>query len=330
MTLSDGLTAVALPFVLAATLLSACTSDHPGITATTGVPTSTMLASTTVDTRPEATVSTAPPRTSATATLNSPTTQPTQTTQATQTQLPALERVLTVGDGVMFDLEPALAASLAPAQLRPRAYLGSGLSNPEHFDWITQWPSYLDSRSPDDGPVQLVIVLLGVWDARTVTVEGVELIPGTPTWATWYRNVVTTAATTLAAGGAHVVWILPLTEPDPAKASRLAAVEAVIIDVVGTIDGQEIVDGDVVLAGAANRYASHDDHGDRLRKNDGEHLCPAGAIALAEAVRTTTNRWFTPATADGTTDTAAAADDWRSGAWRTDPRYTRPEEGCAS
>lgn len=245
------------------------------------------------------------------AVVTSTTGAPTTTVPTTTTlPRPALGSVLTVGDGVMFDLEPALGAALSPAVLTPSAFFGSGLSRPEFYDWETNWTVAIATAQP-----QVVVVLLGVWDARDVVVDGTTLILGSLEWEKWYAEQLGRARVLLEAGGAQVVWVLPLAESDLAKRSRLTILEAAMRRaLVGAVT---IVDGDVPLAGGSNTFAAADPNGVSLRAADGEHLCPAGAARLAASIR------------------AALATTWdlptgpvELGLWSRDGRYLEPEDGC--
>lgn len=242
-----------------------------------------------------------------------PVTEPsTSTTIAPTTTLPrpALTSVLTVGDGVMFDLEPALVAALAPATVTPGAFFGSGLSRAEFYDWETNWTVAIGAQQP-----QVVVVLLGVWDARDVEVDGTTLVLGSLEWEQWYVERLGRARVVLAASGAQIVWVLPLAESDLVKRSRLTVLEAAMRRALpATVT---IVDGDLALAGSANRFVGTDPNGVVLRAADGEHLCPAGAARLAAAVRAVlATTWDLP------------TGPLELGAWAGDGRYLEPEDAC--
>lgn len=206
----------------------------------------------------------------------------------------------------MFDLEPALEAALSASgdRLVAGSRFGLGLSKAEPFDWRVEWAAALDRARPD-----LVIVLQGVWDARTVTVDGQVLQPGSAEWTQWYRSLVAEALQVLTAGGATVEWIATLPEPDPAKDARIDAVNEVAYSVVRSWPGAIWIDGPAALASAPGQGP--------LRKVDGEHLCPRGAAALAAAAMA----------AGG--DRLAGPPTWVSGSWRGDSRYAA-DGGCSS
>jgi hypothetical protein len=212
----------------------------------------------------------------------------------------------------MFDLEPAVTAAFTPATTTTGAFFGSGLTRGEGwYDWPTRW-------SESAQKAQLAVVLTGVWDARPIVRSGQTLTPGTPAWTAVYDALVAQALTALQAGGAKVVWVLPLSEADPAKSARIAAVATELAAVLAGRAGVSIVDGDAVLTGASHTFASRDSAGRVLRKNDGEHLCPLAAARLAGAIRGAAAGWFSVPSAP-----VSDADPWH-----TDGRYGRPGEGC--
>jgi hypothetical protein len=236
---------------------------------------------------------------------------------ATDAPSPAVARVLTVGDGVMFDLEPALAAAFGPTTLTtPRAYFGMGLTRPEQWDWRAGWREELAAAHPD-----VVVVLQGVWDAREVTVDGRTYEPSTTDWIQWYTGLVEEALDLLTSTGAEVVWMSTLAEPAADKAHAIQAVNAVARYTVAGHRAARWLDANVVLARRPDSYRptvlGPDGTEVPVRKLDGEHLCAEGAARLAAAVRG----------AAGFDFVVSSDDAWRAGAWRHDPRYARTD-GC--
>jgi hypothetical protein len=225
--------------------------------------------------------------------------------------------VLTVGDGVMFDLEPALAAAFGPGTVTtPRAYFGMGLTRPEQWDWRAGWRNDLAATDPD-----VVVVLQGVWDARDVDADGRIYAPSTTDWMSWYRRLVREALDILSVSGAAIVWISTLAEPPGPKGRAIGALNSVARSVVAGRRDARWLDGNVNLSHRPDTYlgsVSTPGGADvALRKLDGEHLCAEGATRLAAAVREAVGFDF-----------GVSADDaWRTGAWRHDPRYSTAD-GC--
>lgn len=225
-------------------------------------------------------------------------------------------RVVLLGDGVLFDAAPAIEAALraaGPVAVSSRPVLGFGLTRPDWHDWRATWPRLMASERPD-----LVVLLVGPWDVRTLVVGGRALAPGTPTWAAWYRGIATEAAAILRAGGARLLWLGMPWNADRTTRPRTAALNTVIRQVSGT----GFVDLARALGDAHGAYrAVQVEHGApvRIMKADGVHLCPAGAARVARAV-------LSAAAALWRLRVTTA---WQSGPWRSDQRYSwAPGGGC--
>jgi hypothetical protein len=226
-------------------------------------------------------------------------------------------RVLVLGDGVAYDLQPALAAALesgARARVTPGALFGFGLTRTAVYDWRKLWAAAITKTRPD-----LVIVFLGPWDIGDVPVEGRTLQPGQSRWAAWYGDQAAGAARLLTAGRTSLIWVGATLEGAPGSMSRVTALNGVLRRV--TVDaGGRFVDGAQVLAGPDGRYR-RGVGSLPLFKVDDEHLCQEGAARLAAAIA---------AVASGTWQLAVRPA-WRDGAWRSDPRYQGPgPTGCPS
>lgn len=228
-------------------------------------------------------------------------------------------RVLLLGDGVMFDAAPAIEAALASTgavSITTRPVLGFGLTRPEWDDWRARWPVLVAAERPE-----LVVVLVGPWDIRTLHVAGEDLVPGTAAWDSWYRGLASGAARLLRAGGAHLIWLgMPWNE-DPATWPRTAALN----EVIRAVAGSGFVDLAAILAGPAGGYQAvqtvDGDGAARIMKPDGVHLCPAGAERVAGAVLVAASRLWR----------VNPRSSWRDGAWRSEARYSwAPGGGCPS
>jgi hypothetical protein len=222
-------------------------------------------------------------------------------------------RVLVLGDGVAYDLQPALVAALASgarAQVTPGALFGFGLTRSDVYDWRRLWTAAVARTRPD-----LVIVFLGPWDIRTVTVKGTTLSPGQTQWAAWYRDQATAAARLLTSGGAGLIWVGATLEPG--STARIAALNDVLRRVTVEAGGR-FIDGARVLAGPDGRYRRRAG-GTPLFKVDDEHLCQEGATRLATAVAAAVSDSWRLAVRAG----------WPAGGWRSDARYQGPgPTGC--
>jgi hypothetical protein len=216
--------------------------------------------------------------------------------------------VLLLGDGIMWDAEPALFAALEPAGIAVRAesYWGFGLTRPDWRDWRRLWPAYLAEQQPD-----AVVVSIGPHDvvAREGP-DGVVRGPGDPGWAEWYGGLLDEAAAILTADGARVVWLGMLWSDEPDSRSATAALNAALAALADRERAVTYLDAAAAVGGPDGGYAEAD--GDlRLRKPDGLHLCAEGAAR------------FTALVVDALGPEVAAGVDpaWRDGAWRADGRY---------
>lgn len=208
----------------------------------------------------------------------------------------------------MYDAVPALEAALRAgglAEVVAAPRFGMGLTRPEAYDWRTEWPRLMSATRPD-----LVVLMVGPWDVRTVEVAGRALAPGEPGWEAFYEPLARDAAAILTGGGARLIWVgMPLAGDAADLTARVTAFNAVVRKVAA---GPRLtfVDAAAALAGPDGRFAPVQLDGAtpvRVMKPDGEHLCPAGAARLAAAV-----------VAAVPLEAGAA---WRDGPWRTDGRY---------
>jgi hypothetical protein len=219
-------------------------------------------------------------------------------------------RALLVGDGVMYDAAPALEAALRAggvAEVLAAPRFGFGLTRPEVYDWRREWRALVSSARPD-----LVVLLVGPWDVRTVVVDGRLLAPGSPGWEAFYGALADEAVGILTAGGARLLWVgMPLVDVRPDIGARVAPFNAELRRVAARHPSVTFVDAAAALAGPDGRYAAvqlEDGRPERVMKPDGEHLCPAGAARLAAAVVAAVP--------------LSPGDGWRHAAWRADGRYS--------
>ena len=218
-----------------------------------------------------------------------------------------------MGDGVLFDLAPALRAGLeaSGASVQEQPWFGFGLSTPGVRDWRKLWPALVASVKPD-----VVVAFVGPWDLRPVTVAGVgpALVPGTDAWARWYTVQADAAVTALSSSGARVVWLGPTPEAAPGTAGAVSAM-ASVLERVAQDRGATFVDARAALGSSFRPLiAIMGDPLIRLYKPDGEHLCPEGAARLARIV-------LGPVAAVAPRR-LYVNDSWVEGTWRSDPRYT--------
>lgn len=132
----------------------------------------------------------------------------------THTPLPALpplpkgqpRTVALVGDSMMaVGLSSSLLRGMAGhAELRPlRAFRsGTGLSRPDVFDWMSEYPTMLNKQRPD-----VVIVAIGANDGQGFVENGKVLAFGSDEWIHAYEVRLTQFLDMLSSDGTPVVWL---------------------------------------------------------------------------------------------------------------------------
>jgi hypothetical protein len=221
--------------------------------------------------------------------------------------------VSTVGNGILYDIEPAIRASLGTAGFFNHSMGGFGISVlPE------VWHGVLGKDVPSD-QADVVIVMLGQRDFPVALAD-----PGT------YRAELDEAVRLLSSRGARILWLgLPPQPPTMLDDAGRRAVNALFAELPGRFPGVvRYVPTDPVLAAADGSFARSLPGPDgtllpvRKQRADGvadEHICPDGAVRVAELVRT---------------ELAAAVTVpepqllWQSAEWRAEPRYDDPVGGC--
>jgi hypothetical protein len=193
--------------------------------------------------------------------------------------------VMIVGDSGMYDAVPALVAGFNAdgATAVSTAFPGVGLTKPPTVR--DSWSETLAQYDPD-----LVVVMLGRWDRAFIAANGDAA----------YRAVVDDTVHRLTSRGARIMWLSEFPGGDDPVVD-LDRFFAPLPAEYGTLVDYVDVSGPLALAGPS------------VRKPDGWHLCPAGAIVVARTVLDEL----------GDSDTS-----WATGAWRADGRYNDPPGGC--
>ncbi|MFC5742665.1 DUF459 domain-containing protein [Dyella tabacisoli] len=113
--------------------------------------------------------------------------------------------VALVGDSMMsVGLSATLLRGMAGhPELKPlRAFRsGTGLSRPEVFDWMHEYPVMLDGQRPE-----VIIVAIGANDGQGFVVDGKVLAFGTDEWIAVYEARLTQFLDMLTRDGARVIW----------------------------------------------------------------------------------------------------------------------------
>jgi hypothetical protein len=239
-------------------------------------------------------------------TSSSTTAPPTSTTGADD----GGPRVLFAGDSLMEEVHAATAAALGDSA-ETRFLLSPRLIRDDGQRII--WQHVLDDFRPD-----VVVVIFSHWE---------RLVTGAQTAADFDRIGVQSYADTLARpfadfvnrNGAALVWL----SAPPSRDGRVSQVHTVMNQAYRAATAAadaHFIELDPVLTDRNGAYAEllTNPFGvvERVRNTDGFHLCPGGAVRVAEAV-------LAPLA-----EVAAVAADpsWANGPWRTDPPFDQPDE----
>lgn len=198
----------------------------------------------------------------------------------------SLATVLLVGDSMIAgSLATALSQQLTEARgLRiVRAFrIGTGLTNPESFNWLEKIPELVAREDP-----QLIICSLGANDARAMNASDQVLSFGTPKWREVYRERVKAMMRALAASGGRVLWIGLPPMRDPVLARRMGHLNWLFRSGADSVPRVEYLEVGMLMSdnGAFASYVKQRD-GSRLqmRLEDGVHYTPAGARTIARWV----------------------------------------------
>lgn len=158
---------------------------------------------------------------------------------------------------------------------------GTGLTNPEAFDWVAEAPSRINRFER----VAAVVVALGYSDARTLINGDQRHAFGSSQWRQFYRNRVTTLALTLLGEGNPVIFVglPPMADPTRNEEVRLInqvleeGVAPTLARFVSVYEGFADEQGNYVRAGPSLA-------GDvvNLRNRDGIFLNRAGRQKYAQ------------------------------------------------
>jgi peptidoglycan/LPS O-acetylase OafA/YrhL len=230
-------------------------------------------------------------------------------------------RVLIVGDSVMYDATPGIAAALeatGAVRVDAQPVLGFGLTR--SYPWRTQWPRLVTEKH-----AELVVAMFGGWDGPAAVALGRDR----------YAALVGEAVAALRTQGAEVLFLeyprtrppdIPGRPPVDQAANDLARdlVDAVLAETSARDAGSVAFLRTASVLELSGRYSALLPGPDgalvRARKHDDIHFCPEGAARVGalvlDAVRPV---YVLPPPDPG----------WVSGPWRADARYDSPHGNCA-
>ncbi len=197
-------------------------------------------------------------------------------------------RVVLAGDSMMaVGLAPALTRGLsADKQVRLiRAYRsGTGLSRPEVFDWLVQYPQMVGREKP-----QLVICSMGANDAQNVQVGKQVLKFGTPEWDAFYTARLTGYMDMVTREQVRVLWIGMPVMRDAPFARKMSRMNELTRAVLSRYPTATWLDPNPSLGYASGTYEQYlrTERGRlvRLRGDDGIHVTDDGGLLLLPPVR---------------------------------------------
>lgn len=215
--------------------------------------------------------------------------------------------IMIIGDSGMFDAAPAIGADfqhLGTRTVVDASFPGFGWSrNPK--GWKADYPKLVA-----DSNVKLSVVMLGGWDMAFLRDRGKAA----------YDRMLDDAVGVLTARRGKVVW-LGMMPDDKTKVDAINERFAALAKRhPGTVAFIRI---DPVLRGPDGRYPrwlrTPGGRTELIRKPDGWHLCPDGAVRVADLVaRVAAERGWSPTPTTG----------WERGTWRRSGRFDDPPGGC--
>jgi peptidoglycan/LPS O-acetylase OafA/YrhL len=161
-----------------------------------------------------------------------------------------------------------------------RSSTGIARRPPDSCHRAETWPKAIDQFRPD-----VVVVLYGTWDVFDVSRDDGHTWewPGQPDFDARYRALISNAARTLSARGAHVIWLAPPCfgpEPDASDAGA-ARYDPTRVDVLGALARQVAAENDMTVSSTAHDRGCPVNYHDRP---DGTHYTDPAADAVADAL----------------------------------------------
>lgn len=209
-------------------------------------------------------------------------------------------RVVFAGDSIMGNLAPAAVAALnGGGAVEAKFVLAPSIARDATVQVL--WQAQLDEFDPD-----LIVMLVGTWENA---VEGG--FPGVPGWREQYEpNVLDPFVELITSEGAQVIWIGMPPTSDVERSYQFAALNEVYAALAERYpDTVQFVDGAAAVSpnGQYVETIPTTEGGViRLRRTDGTHLCPDGAVLIARPVlRTIQEDWNVP-----------LMEGWESAEWR--------------
>lgn len=188
-------------------------------------------------------------------------------------------RVLVLGDSLATYVGQQMSAKLASSNVvRVKTIWrnGTGLTNPQFFNWEAGARSIIRAENPD-----AVIVLIGGNERNDMSVAGRTLVPGDDDWEAEYeRRARVVMRAIMSEGVQRVFWSGPPTARDPQWNSAYADVNAAVDRAAAAVPGVQYVD----LYDETRPFSTDtviDGESVTARQRDGIHWTYPGAIEPA-------------------------------------------------
>jgi hypothetical protein len=195
--------------------------------------------------------------------------------------------VLLVGDSIMRQTGPALAEELPDREVENRGVNGSGLLNPQVYDWVERLPGLLAQTRPE----ATVVLFIGNYAPEEewwIGADGEPVPPNTPEFFAEWREQAELVVDRLEAAGTDIYWVLPPPVVTDESNETVDGLRQVNRDLAADHPGIILVDASPPLTDGAGRFVVTVPDGEggmlELRVGDGVHLGDEGARRLAAQI----------------------------------------------
>ena len=197
----------------------------------------------------------------------------------------SISSIALVGDSMMaVSVAPNLNRELKKIGIPKviQAYRsGTGLSRPDYFNWMVEYPKFLAGQSP-----QIVVCAIGANDAQGFQVGNRVYQFGTPEWNEEYGKRLENFLNLIQANNAYVYWLVLPRMRSPGFDGRIQALNQVVQNKLGHRRRfQFIRANEMVTPNSPNEYAEYTkdlkQNLEKIRGDDGIHFSDAGGRKLA-------------------------------------------------
>ncbi len=199
-----------------------------------------------------------------------------------------IKTVALVGDSLMaVSLAPNLNRELKKLGVTKiiQAYRsGTGLSRPDYFNWMTEYPKLLAGQSP-----KIIICTIGSNDAQGFQIGNKVYQFGQPEWSEEYSKRLESFLMMLQSQNAQVYWVTLPKMRSPVFDAKIQALNKLVANRLEHQPGITLIPANAILSPESlNTYVefSRDPKSgqEQLRTEDGIHLSDAGGRKLALGV----------------------------------------------